>query len=98
MQGKLNNYHSLRIPFKSQSLNTETRQKHDVIIKTHYNNNLRMNSINYKLGIAWNELPFDIKNGFYKTAGTFSRHVKKYYLSNYETQCKIMNCYICNRN
>ena len=96
-QGKLHSYHSLQIPIRSQTLNLETRQKHDIIIKTHTNKTAEMNSINYKFGNVWNELPFDIKDGFYRTVGAFSRHVKKYYLSRYETQCKLINCYICNK-
>ena len=49
-QGKLHTYHSSQISIKSESFDTETRQKYDVIIKSHNNENEKMNSINYKIG------------------------------------------------
>jgi len=79
------------------SFDTETRQKYDVILKSHNNENSKMNSINYKIGNAWNELPFDIKDGLYRTVSNFSKHVKKHYLSKYDRDCKIKKCYICKR-
>ena len=75
----------------------ETRQKFDVVIKVQRTNNSKINSINYKLGNAWNELPFTIKDGTYKTVRTFSKHVKHYYLSKYNIHCELNSCYICNR-
>ena len=95
-QGKLHNYHSSQIIIKSEFNDLETRQKHDVNLKLYPSNCLRINSINYKFGKAWNELPFSIKDKIYKTSRTFSKHVKEFYLSKYDKHCEIMNCYICN--
>ena len=97
LQGKLPKYHSVQIPTKLDNSITETRQKHNIILKPHTNNNFKINSLNYKIGTAWNELPYDIKETSYKTMGTFTKHVKKHYLSKYDIECKLRNCYICNR-
>ena len=99
-QGKLHNYHSQQIILTSQTNDTETRQKHDINIKRKFENankNIKMNSANYKFGKAWNELPFEIKDGLYKTTRTFSKHAKQHYLSKYDTPCKIRHCYVCKR-
>ena len=58
----------------------------------------KMNSFNYKIGNAWNMLPFEIKDGHFKTVNTFSKHVKKHYISKYVKTCAVKNCYICNKH
>ena len=97
LQHTLHHYHSKQILLKSDSVDIQTRQSHDVVINAWKTNNAKINSINYKLGCSWNELPIEIKDGSFKTIGTFSKHVKKHYLSKYSTSCTIANCYICNR-
>ena len=96
-QSQLHAYHSEQIPTKAACLNIETRQKHDVVIHHLKTNTSKMNSINYKIGSAWNELPFEIKNSNFKTVSTFSKNVKAYYISTYTDKCEIRNCYVCNR-
>ena len=97
-QAKLHSYHSMQLPIKSQSSDAETRQRYDVVLKTYPNDFSKMNSLNYKIGKVWNDLPFDIKDGMYRTIDTFSKHVKKHYLSQYEKiTCQVKNCYICKR-
>ena len=94
--GKLHEYHAAQIPTRSDG-NVKTRQKRDIIIKPFNNNTVKINSINYKLGNAWNELPIEIKDCHYKNTHTFSKHVKAHYLSKYKRNCNIENCYICSR-
>ena len=96
-QSKLPLYHSKKLPIKSEILEIETRQKHDIIMDTCKPKISKMNSINFKTGTAWNTLPFEIKNGHYKTIKTFSKHVRKYYISKYDKTCQVRNCYICNK-
>ena len=97
-QGKLHNsYHSMQVPTKSDAASSETRQKYDVVVKPHTNNDYKVNSINYKIGSPWNEVPFTIKERLYKTAATFTKHVKTHYLSKYTIECLIRKCYICKR-
>ena len=95
--GKLHPYHAEQIPLKSQSIDIETRQKHDIIIKKRSTNNSKINSINFKFGSTWNDLPFVIKDGYFRTVATFSKHIHMHYLSKYDQPCAIENCFACNR-
>ena len=93
--GILPKYHSGKIPTKFEILNTNTRQKFDVVLETH-NNRSKTNSINSKIGTTWNNLPFEIKETKFRTLYTFVKRVKAVYLSKYTTQCIDKNCYVCN--
>ena len=95
MMGKLPKYHDNQIPTKASIMNSETRQKHDIILNKHKNNYSKTNSLNYKIGNAWNELPFTTKDTQFKTVGGFAKHVKTIYLSKYSRECKIRKCRIC---
>ena len=94
--GKLHKYHAQQLTPKYTRTSTETRQKHDIIIDK-CNNLSKVNSLNYKIGKAWNELSFNTKDAYFKTIRGFTIHVKKGFLSNYKSICTIDSCYICNR-
>ena len=94
-QGILHRYHSQTLVTKFDVGKTETRQKHDVIIKEN-NTNSTVNSINVKVGTIWNKLPFETKNCVFKSIGSFNKHIKKAYISLYTTVCKDKHCYVCN--
>ena len=75
-------------------LNTETRQRYDVVIKDH-NVNSKTNSINATIGTVWNNLPFDIKCRHFNTISTFVENIKQLYISGYDTKCTKKHCYVC---
>ena len=48
------------------------------------------------MGIPWNELDSEIKDRAHKiTLSTFTKNVKKDYISRYSEVCIKENCYIC---
>ena len=100
-QGTLHSYHSAQLPQNSdehdarKSSGTQTRQYLDVKLGK-ASKFLEINSINRKIGLAWNNLPKTIKESKYKTVNTFTKHVKEFYLSKYQIECVKLNCYICN--
>ena len=96
-QGILHPYHCKQLLTRSEILNSETRQKHDVKINN-YNENSKANSLNVKIGKIWNELPFDIKCRNFKTIATFTKHIKNLYISSYSTECLVRHCYICKKH
>lgn len=74
-----------------------TRQLTNVYIhpiKTQLNKQM----INYSVGHAWNNLPMFIKEKHTFSLSTFSNFLKNYFLSKYNEQCNIQNCYICHTN
>ena len=96
MQHRLHSYHSNQLITNLEQNNTSTRQKFDVhVFGRHETNFTKINSINYKVGISWNELPFVTKTLAFKTLPTFTKNAKKFYLSKYSELCKVRNCYIC---
>ena len=61
-QGKIHNYHASKLKTNSQIYDRDTRQKYDVkIIGEKHNNLTKINSLNYKIGTSWNELPLNLK-------------------------------------
>ena len=95
LHGFLPVYHSGKILTKFEKMNIETRQKFDIVLEIH-NATSKNNSINSKIGNAWNNLPFHIKSAKYKTIDTFVKNVKAVYFLDYNTQCTDKNCYVCN--
>ena len=79
---------------ETEIVTIQTRQYFDVKLKK-TNNFLKINSLNLKIGSAWNNLTFKIKESRFKTVNTFIKHVKDLYLSQYRINCTIPNCYIC---
>ena len=92
----LNTYHASKLPANENVSDRITRQSLDVSIFT--NNYLsRINSLNYKVGTSWNNLPYSVKKNISVSIGTFTGRIKHIYLSTYDTECTNVNCYICNR-
>ena len=71
----LHSYHTSKLATNFEITQKDTRQKDNVYVKTHDNNFLKINSINYKVGMAWNELTPDIKEQVLKTPSTFTKIV-----------------------
>ena len=92
----LPSYHSNQLKTKSEISVRDTRQKYDVDMKT-YNGISKINSINSKVGNAWNVLPFEIKCTDFKNIGAFSKLMKRHYLSKYTPDCIKTNCYVCKK-
>ena len=68
----------------NQKFTIVTRHAHDVIIANHRHNRLyKINSLNYKVGITWNALLFQVKQKSIKfKIGTFKRAVKTFIYQN----------------
>ena len=79
----------------SEIKSINTRQNYDVNLIAHKNNFSKVNTINYKVGTCWNELPAETKMLALKTLPTFVKSVKNIYLSKYCTNCSVNNCYSC---
>ena len=98
-KGLIHTYHASILPIKSQSTETVTRQAYDVVMPHQkYTRLYKTNSLNYKIGYAWNELPLDIKERSSKVQlTTFTRSVKSLYLSKYDDRykCNDSKCYSC---
>ena len=97
-KGIIHNYHASKLSTNFETFNTTTRQTHDIVISKHPRRHTRlykMNSLNYKIGIPWNALPFHIKEASVRVRST--RTVKFLYLSKYrwEYKCKNKHCYHC---
>jgi hypothetical protein len=76
--------------------NYTTRQTENI----HYTNITKLieeQSLNYKISLAWNNLPPQIKAASHKSCHLFSKHLKQHFISSYPDNCSIDNCYICNR-
>ena len=93
----LHAYHSSKLITNFEISNTNTRHKEDINIHTQTNSLSRINSINYKVGSAWNELDIDVRKYVSKTLKTFTLHVKNWYLKQYSYLCEVDRCYICNK-
>ena len=97
-QGKIHKYHSSKLKLKSEISNIKTRHMHDDLITGNKHTDLyKINSLNYKVATAWNELPLSLKETSSFSISTFTKHTKCLYLSNYSNSHKYgnNNCYIC---
>ena len=96
-QNILPSYHcgQLITNFERRQLNT--RQRYDVDIFRCKTILTQINSINYKVGKSWNELPFETKESTFKYMSSFVRHIKNIYLFNYSETCIIPDCYVCKK-
>jgi hypothetical protein len=86
--------------FHSSKLQTglnqrQTRQTNDVYIHQ-IRHHMQKHSLNFKVGHSWNSLPGNLKSISNISLNSFSRNVKKHYLSLYEVTCSVHNCYSCN--
>ena len=98
IRGTIHTYHSSKLLLKSEKDSITTRQAHDVVIAHQKHSILyKTNSLNYKIGKAWNALPTSVKEKTSFTISTFTRSVKKSFLSKYRDShyCGNQHCYIC---
>jgi len=93
----LHPYHAQLLKLKKEKQQIITRQSYDVIMNKS-NNFQRINNLVYKVGISWNNLPFELKSLESIPERAFARKIKSHYLSKYKETCLIRNCYICNRD
>ena len=95
----LPDYHASRLQFNHELRQSSTRQDDDIaLIKP--NSFLIINSFNYKVGSAWNNIPSDIKSKLkYKKRSEkrFASKIKSFFQKRYDKPCTVLNCYICNR-
>lgn len=95
--GTLHTYHSSKLYNPLSQRVVHTRQDHDVNINR-WTSNIQKQTLNYKIGTAWNSLPREIKCSPLVSEHSFAKKLKKYYLSKYTDTCNIQGCYVCNSN
>ena len=93
-RGLLNHYHSSKLPIKGDVSNRMTRQSFDVSLRVH-NNLSKINSLNYKVGTSWNELPFALKEDVSISIYSFTGRIKSIMFPTYNIECTDINCYVC---
>lgn len=100
-QGNIHKYHASKLYTNYQLYKKDTRQKHDVkIIGNKHSNLSKINTLNYKIGTSWNQLPLKIKETSslsIVSIGTFSKSVKTLMISKYSGnhKCGDKNCFCC---
>ena len=67
----------------------------DINLSNARNKLSKINSINYKVGMSWNELDPFVKSKAQFSISTFNFHVKKSYISKYNVTCTKEGCYVC---
>ena len=93
---KLHSYHTSKLLTNYEVTGKYTRIENDVHINDPDNTLSKINSINFRVGNLWNELPLEIKRTSHKvTISTFTKKVKIEYISKYSDTCTKDNCYIC---
>ena len=95
----LPDYHASRLQFNHELRQRSTRQD-DCIALIKPTSLLKINSFNYKVGSAWNNIPSDIKSKHkYKKSSEkgFASKIKNLLLKKYDEPCNVLNCYICKR-
>ena len=86
----LPNYLSQQLIANNEIHTYNTRQTDDIHNRT-IRSRLEEQLLNTKISKVWNNLPNSIKE-----LSSISR-LKQYFLSLYQINCNILNCYICNR-
>ena len=91
-------------PYLSQQIQTNqsihehnTRQVHN-IHQVNIHSSVQSQLLNFKVSSSWNQLPQSLKNYQNISIHCFTKKLKKYYISQYSTECSIPHCYICNRD
>ena len=93
---KLHSYHTSKLLTNYEITGINTRCGNDVHINEPENSLTRVNSINFKIGMYWNELNSEIKEKAFRISiSTFTKHVKNDYISRYSEVCNKESCYIC---
>ena len=93
---KLHPYHTSKLLTNYELTGKYTRNSEEIHINELDKTLATVNSINLKIGTLWNELESEIKNKAHKISiTTFTKNVKKMYISKYSDVCCKENCYIC---
>ena len=97
LKGSLPSYHTEQLYTLAETniVLQITRQQNNVYIHP-VKSQLDKQTINYIVGNIWNSLPKNIREKSVHGFATFSSAIKKYYLSNYQENCTIRNCNVCN--
>ena len=96
INNKLHPYLTSKLLTNFELTGIQTRNSDDIHINEFDKTLATVNSINLKFGTLWNELNSEIKNKAHKiTIATFTKNVKKEYISRYSETCIKENCYIC---
>ena len=92
-------YHSSKLPFNYELRLGSTRQN-DLIALIKPTAFLKINSFNYRIGEAWNNIPSNIReilNQKKLSEKCIASKIKYSLLDSYNTPCSIRNCNICKR-
>jgi hypothetical protein len=95
VKDNLPDYHKSKLT-APESVNMRlTRQTADAYIHT-IRKDIEKQTLNYKVGHAWNTLPISVKETN-MSIHSFSRRLKKHLLNEYNTSCSVVDCYICKK-
>ena len=92
-------YHTSKLRFNHELRHGSTRQD-DKFAVIKVNALLKINSLNFRIGSAWNSALTDIKNVLNPkilSEKSFLLKIKRLFLQSYNVPCTIMDCYICKR-
>ena len=92
-------YHASRLQYNHELRHRSTRQDDSIALEIP-NNLLEINSLNLKIGSAWNEVPSLVKINLKRKKSSekaFATRMKNYTIKDYNVPCSIPSCYICNR-
>ena len=95
----LPDYHASRLQFNREARQSTTRQD-DCLTMIKPIPFLTINSFDYRVACAWNNIPSDIKtklNVKKRSEKSFASTIKSFLLISYNKPCVIRKCYICNR-
>ena len=96
IHNKLHPYITSKLLTNLEITQKHTRKSDDIHIHEIDKSLATVNSINLKVGTVWNDLDSEIKNKAHTvTIATFTKDVKKSYISRYSDVCIKENCYTC---
>ena len=94
LKGKLPDYHTEQLQINATLHNYETRQSQNVHV-TRNTHQLSKDSICNKIGNSWNELQNDTKQFATYSQHTFSKHLKRLFLTPLNKPCRKRHCFPC---
>ena len=94
LKNELPSYISSLLPLSEDYHNYNTRHITDFRATVH-RKKIHEQLLSVKVSNIWNNLPATIKSSSLLSIKTFINSLKKHFISNYTSICRIKNCYIC---
>jgi hypothetical protein len=87
-------YHTQQLPTVRTINPYSSRMASDIYISITLSN-IEKQSLNYKIGTTWNNIPPHFKNTDNISERSFSKRLKSYFISSYNHYCNVRNCLSC---